>query len=186
MLNEHVFLVFIYSENFYGWLGRTPSVVQVCVQRSDDMTVNPLPPAFLPYSSPATVYLLQRFKSCSLTITSLPAPSNAVRQLVRSRPSRAIMYSYGQLKGWQAVPAVIPAFLIISVATIWYFSFHHFKNQSQYMNFTSTINSTSHRSGISDSGTGSRPSNHHSGIIDVPPVPAPAYTSERQSNAQAS
>lgn len=94
------------------------------------------------------------------------------------------MFGYDDMKGWQAVPIVIPSFLIISVATIWYFSFHYFKNRPQYQNCTSPIDSSSRRSGNSDALAGARPPSHLYRFLDVPPVPAPAYSNERQPNIQ--
>ena len=90
------------------------------------------------------------------------------------------MFGNGDMKGWQAVPIIIPLFLIISIATIWYFSFHHFKDRPRYQNFSSPMNSLSRHSRTSPVVmAGSQNSDHLVHLIDIPPLPATPFSSQR-------
>ncbi len=91
------------------------------------------------------------------------------------------MFGGGDMKGWQAVPIIIPLFLIISIATIWYFSFHHFTDRPRYQNFSSPMNSSSRHSRTSEVFiAGPQNSNHLVHLIDIPPLPASAFSNARQ------
>lgn len=91
------------------------------------------------------------------------------------------MFGYGDMKGWQAVPIVIPLFLIVSIATIWYFSFHHFKDRPRYQNFSSPMNSSVQHSRTSEVAMAApQHSDHLVHLVDIPPLPATAFSSHRQ------
>jgi hypothetical protein len=85
-----------------------------------------------------------------------------------------------EMKGWQAVPIIIPLFLIGSIATIWYFSFHHFNNGPHQQNFSTPMNSSAQQSRISEVGAvGLQHSGHLIHLIDIPPLPASARSKKR-------
>jgi hypothetical protein len=95
-----------------------------------------------------------------------------------------MMFAEVDMKGWQAVPVIIPSFLIISIATIWYFTFHHFKNRPINQNLTSPMNSSSMPSRTSDVGmAGLRDSDHLVHLIDIPPLPAMPYSNQRREDS---
>jgi hypothetical protein len=97
------------------------------------------------------------------------------------------MYGTGDMKGWQAVPIIIPLFLIVSVATIWYFSFHHFKDRPRYQNFSSPMNSSSRQSRTPEVvAAGARNSDHLVHLIDIPPLPPAAYANRRRHGSSVS
>ncbi len=98
------------------------------------------------------------------------------------------MFGYGYMKGWQAVPIIIPLFLFACIGTIWYFSFHHFKNRPRFQDFSSPMNSSSRQSSLHSSRhsttsevmiAGPQDSNHLIHLVDIPPLPA-AYRNRRQ------
>jgi hypothetical protein len=89
------------------------------------------------------------------------------------------MFGYGEMKGWQAVPIIIPLFLFTSIGTIWYFSFHHFKERRPEAS-GSTVNSSSRDSRSSEmTMPDPRNSDHLVHMIDIPPLPQ-AYTQLRR------
>lgn len=90
------------------------------------------------------------------------------------------MFYNGDMKGWQAVPIIIPSFLILSIATIWYFSFHHFKDRPRHQSLTSPMNSSAGRSVNPEAVViGPRDSDQLVHLSNIPPLPATAYSIER-------
>jgi hypothetical protein len=90
------------------------------------------------------------------------------------------MLGTGDMKGWQAVPIVIPSFLILSIGTIWYFSFHHFKDRPRQQNLTSPMNSLPRSENSGNMMTGPPNPDHLVHLVDIPPVPATACSNERR------
>jgi hypothetical protein len=90
------------------------------------------------------------------------------------------MFSYGDMKGWQAVPIIIPLFLFASIGTIWYFSVHHFNDRPRLEACSSRVNSSSRNSRSSEmTMPDPRNSDHLVHMIDIPPLPQ-AYTQLRR------
>ena len=100
------------------------------------------------------------------------------------------MFGYGYMKGWQAVPIIIPLFLFACIGTIWYFSFHHFKDRPRYQDLSSPMNSSSRQSSRHSRSTevmisGPQDSDHLIRLVDIPPLPA-AYRNRRQQDGPVS
>lgn len=97
------------------------------------------------------------------------------------------MFGYSYMKGWQAVPIIIPLFLFACIGTIWYFSFHHFKDRPRYQDFSSPMNSSQQSSQLSSRHSrssevmiaGPQDSDHLIHLVDIPPLPA-AYRNRGQ------
>ncbi|KAF7504221.1 hypothetical protein GJ744_002543 [Endocarpon pusillum] len=98
------------------------------------------------------------------------------------------MFGNEYMHGWEAVPIVIPLFLFACIGTIWYFSFHHFKNRPRYQDFSSPMNSLSQQSSRHSSSevfiSGPQDSDHLIHLVDIPPLPA-AYRNRRQQDGPA-
>lgn len=89
------------------------------------------------------------------------------------------MFGTDEMKGWQAVPIIIPIFLVVSIGTIWYFTFHHFKGRPRYQDLSSPTNSSAQQSRTSQVPIdGPRNSDHLIHLIDIPPLPK-AYAKHR-------
>ena len=97
------------------------------------------------------------------------------------------MFGYGDMKGWQAVPIVIPSVLLVTIGIIWYFTFHHYKDRPGNQQLTTTMTTTtrpsqpSQDSAVVTSDVNSQARSPVVRLVDIPAPPTkPSKTQQKQ------